>query len=411
MEILYKAITRTSTTEATGSVENASEDVRSGANPEIWRGAMPPGHSERGCLFIWSPRVREGCVSIKTDMPTTRNLARKMTLRRRLKAASRKVRELALVGHALASTRHTVMAQIVPMRRCNLSCAYCNEYDDVSKPVPVDEMFRRIDHLARLGTSIITISGGEPLLHPDLDQIIGRIRHHGRMAGMITNGYLLMPERIQRLNRAGLDHLQISIDNVQPDEISKKSLKVLDKKLEFLAEHADFHVNINSVVGGGIKNPDDALTIGRRAVGLGFTSTIGIIHDGSGQLKPLGEHERRVWTEMRSWKKKNYSRFNHFQEKIANGEPNDWRCRAGSRFLYICENGLVHYCSQQRGYPGVPLAEYTREDLKREFLTEKGCAPNCTVSCVHQISFIDYWRAPQRPAAPGGAEGLVNIRL
>jgi MoaA/NifB/PqqE/SkfB family radical SAM enzyme len=339
--------------------------------------------------------------------------ARKMTLRRRLKAASRKVRELALVGHALASTRHTVMAQIVPMRRCNLSCAYCNEYDDVSKPVPVDEMFRRIDHLARLGTSIITISGGEPLLHPDLDQIIGRIRHHGRMAGMITNGYLLMPERIQRLNQAGLDHLQISIDNVQPDEISKKSLKVLDKKLEFLAEHADFHVNINSVVGGGIKNPDDALTIGRRAVGLGFTSTIGIIHDGSGQLKPLGEHERRVWTEMRSWKKKNYSRFNHFQEKIANGEPNDWRCRAGSRFLYICENGLVHYCSQQRGYPGVPLAEYTREDLKREFLTEKGCAPNCTVSCVHQISFIDYWRAPQRPSPPAAAnaEGLVNIRL
>ena len=109
------------------------------------------------------------------------------------------------------------------------------------------------------------------------------------MAGMITNGYLLMPERIQRLNQAGLDHLQISIDNVQPDEISKKSLKVLDKKLEFLAEHADFHVNINSVVGGGIKNPDDALTIGRRALGLGFTSTIGIIHDGSGQLKPLGD--------------------------------------------------------------------------------------------------------------------------
>jgi len=335
-----------------------------------------------------------------------------LTVARRLKAASRKARELALVGHALTSTRHAVMAQIVPMRRCNLACAYCNEYDDHSKPVPLDEMLRRIDHLARLGTSIITISGGEPLLHPDLDAIIARIRHHGRMAGMITNGYLLMPERIERLNRAGLDHLQISIDNVQPDEISKKSLKVLDKKLQFLAEHADFHVNINSVVGGGIKNPQDALTIGRRAVGLGFTSTIGIIHDGDGQLKPLGAEERTVWTEMRSWKKKNYSRFNQFQEKIANGEPNEWRCRAGSRFLYICENGLVHYCSQQRGYPGVPLAEYTKADLRREFLTEKGCAPNCTVSCVHQISYIDHWRAPQTSTTtPGGAEGLVKIRL
>jgi MoaA/NifB/PqqE/SkfB family radical SAM enzyme len=339
--------------------------------------------------------------------------ARKMTLTRRLKAATRKVREIGLVAHALASTRHAVMAQIVPMRRCNLSCAYCNEYDDVSKPVPVKEMIRRIDHLARLGTSIITISGGEPLLHPDLDAIIARIRHHGRMAGMITNGYLLMPERIQRLNKAGLDHLQISIDNVIPDEVSKKSLKVLDKKLEFLSEYADFHVNINSVVGGGIKNPQDALTIGRRALGLGFTSTIGIIHDGSGQLKPLRDEERVVWQEMRSWKKKNYSRFNHFQTNIANGEPNEWRCRAGSRFLYICENGLVHYCSQQRGYPGVPLAEYTRQDLEREFLTEKGCAPNCTVSCVHQISFIDYWRAPQKPptSTAGTSDGLVRIRL
>src|SRR6202021_2422296 len=151
---------------------------------------------------------------------------KKHTLRGRAKAATRKARELAVVGRALASTKHVVMAQIVPMRFCNLSCAYCNEYDKVSKPVPLDEMVPRIDHLAFLGAGIITISGGEPLAHPDLDGIVARIRHHGRVAGMITNGYLLMPDRIERLNRAGLDHMQISIDNIQPDDISKKSLKV-----------------------------------------------------------------------------------------------------------------------------------------------------------------------------------------
>jgi MoaA/NifB/PqqE/SkfB family radical SAM enzyme len=329
-----------------------------------------------------------------------------------MKAAQRKVRELTLVGRALASTRHAVMAQIVPMRYCNLSCAYCNEYDKVSEPVPLKEMERRIDDLARLGTSIITISGGEPLTHPELDGIIARIRHHGSMAGMITNGYLLMPERIERLNRAGLDHMQISIDNVQPDEISKKSLKVLDKKLEFLAEHAEFHVNINSVVGGGIKFPQDALVIGKRALALGFTSTIGIIHDGDGQLKPLREEERSVYYEMAGLRKKNYSRFNKFQEAIANAEPNEWRCRAGSRYLYICEDGLVHYCSQQRGWPGVPLASYTKADLEREYLTEKTCAPHCTVSCVHQISYIDHWRSPQkRQTTPRDPQPeLVNIR-
>ncbi|MFP5205401.1 MAG: radical SAM protein [Acidobacteriota bacterium] len=325
---------------------------------------------------------------------------------------SRKTREYAMVARALASTDHPVLAQIVPNRFCNLSCAYCNEYDKVSQPVPTDEMLRRIDHLGRLGTAMVGISGGEPLTHPELDAIIRRIRKNGAIAGMITNGYLLNVERIERLNRAGLDHMQISIDNVEPDEVSKKSLKVLDKKLQMLAEHATFHVNINSVVGGGFKDPQDALTIGRRALELGFESTIGIIHDGDGQLKPLNEAEAQVYYAMSNRKKTNYAQFDKFQEAIVQGRANDWRCRAGSRYLYICEDGLVHYCSQQRGYPGVPLAEYTTADVKREFLTAKSCAPHCTIGCVHRTSYIDHWRAPQtRMVAPGCGGGQELVRI
>jgi MoaA/NifB/PqqE/SkfB family radical SAM enzyme len=198
-----------------------------------------------------------------------------------------------------------------------------------------------------------------------------------------------------------------------PDDVSLKSLKVLDKKLEMLAQYAEFHININSVVGGGFRDPNDALVIGKRAIELGFTSTIGIIHDGDGQLKPLKPGEAKVYNEMSGWKKVNYSRFDDFQAAIAAGKPNDWRCRAGSRYLYICEDGLVHYCSQQRGYPGVPLAKYTTEDVKREFLTAKSCSPNCTIGCVHKISYIDHWRAPQtRTVSPGRqeAEALVQIQ-
>ena len=329
-----------------------------------------------------------------------------MPARRRLLAATRKLRELGSIASAVASTSHPYMAHIVPMRRCNLACTYCNEFDDVSKPVDIEEMKRRVDHLGRLGTSVITISGGEPLLHPELDDVIRQIRKTGAIAGMITNGYLLMPDRIERLNKAGLDHMQISIDNVMPDDVSKKSLKVLDAKLRMLAEHADFHVNINSVVGGGVANPEDAKIVSERALALGFSSTIGIIHDGSGQLKPLGERERTVWDQVRSLTRRSYSRFNHFQEAIANGKTNDWRCRAGARYIYVCEFGLVHYCSQQRGYPGVPLADYKTSDVKREFLTEKSCAPSCTISCVHQVSYIDHWRAPQRNSTtPGASHG------
>src|SRR6201997_890358 len=335
-------------------------------------------------------------------------------LRRRAKAAYRNIRGARAAFRALASTDHPLLAHIIPMRRCNLACTYCNEFDDFSKPVPIEEMYRRIDKLGALGTSVVTISGGEPLMHPELDEVIRRIRKNGMIAGLITNGYLLVPERIQRLNRAGLEWLQISIDNVNPDEVSKKSLKVLDKKLQLLAEHADFHVNINSVVGGGITHPQDALVIGKRAVDLGFTSTIGIIHDDTGQLQPLNDEERRIYHEMQALEKSSFTRVNKFQDNIAKGLPNDWRCRAGARYLYICENGLVHYCSQQRGYPGIPLGTYTREDLRREYLTEKSCAPNCTVSCVHQVSIFDSWRAPQHPATPSSAtspaDDLVQIR-
>src|SRR3954452_11016220 len=169
---------------------------------------------------------------------------------RRRRTIDRRLREAKLVVNGALDTDHPIMAHIIPIRRCNLSCTYCNEYDDFSPPVPTAVMVERINQLADLGTGIITLSGGEPLLHPDLDEIIAAMRRRGVLACMITNGYLLVPERVKRLNRAGLDHMQISIDNVKPDDVSKKSLNVLDKKLQVLAEHAEFHVNINSVVGG-----------------------------------------------------------------------------------------------------------------------------------------------------------------
>src|SRR4030088_1069265 len=332
------------------------------------------------------------------------------TLPRRAKPPPRNLRGASMAARALASTDHPLLAHIIPIRRCNLACTYCNEFDDFSKPVPIEEMYRRIDKLGALGTAVVTISGGEPLLHPNLDDVIRRIRANGMIAGLITNGYFLVAERIQRLNRAGLEWLQISIDNVTPDEVSKKSLKVLDRKLQLLAEYADFHVNINSVVGSGVSHPQDALTIGKRALELGFSSTIGIIHDGSGQVQPLNDEERRVYHEMKGLEKRSFTRVNAFQDNIALGHPNQWRCRAGARYLYICEDGLVHYCSQQRGYPGIPLENYTIADIRREFHTEQPSGPRGRVSRVHQVSVLGAGRPPQQPSpASESASELVHI--
>jgi MoaA/NifB/PqqE/SkfB family radical SAM enzyme len=310
-----------------------------------------------------------------------------------------------MVVRGLLDPDHPVLAQIVATRRCNIACSYCNEYDHVSDPVPLVQLLARINKLAALHTSIVTLSGGEPLLHPELDLVIRRIRAHDMIAGLITNGFLLGPERIAALNAAGLEYLQISIDNVEPDAVSRKSLKTLDRKLQHLAEHAEFEVNINTVVGGGSGRGDDALIITRRARELGFSTSIGILHDESGQLVPLSAREREVYDQALRLGQGTYTRINDFQRPLLDGNPNDWHCLAGARYLYIGEEGNVHYCSQQRGNPGIPLESYTVEHIRRARNTEKACAPYCTIGCVHRASSIDRvrdrltLRAPARRAA------------
>jgi len=69
----------------------------------------------------------------------------------------------------------------------------------------------------------------------------------------------------------------------------------------------------------------------------------------------------------------------------------------------------VHYCSQQRGYPGIPLDKYSVDDIRREYLTKKACAPYCTISCVHQTSIVDRWRDPQTFEFSSVPKNLVSI--
>ena len=303
---------------------------------------------------------------------------------------------LKVAARVLGSTRTPMLAHLVVTRYCNLECAYCSEFDKVSKPVPLDEILGRVDALAALGTQIVTLTGGEPLTHPGHDDIIRRIRHHGMVATTITNGFLLTRKNIAGMNAAGLQEMQISIDGVKPDEISKKTLKSLAGRLQLLSEDAQFHVNINSVLGISEERTHDALEVAKAAKAMGFSHTVGVLHDAEGTLAPLSGSQRAVYDQLMGEGSLAH-RINYlmFQKNLMNGKPNTWRCRAGARYLYVCEDGLVHYCSQQRGHPGTPLSTYGRADIEREYRSEKPCAPFCTVSCVHQASFLDAWRAPQ----------------
>ncbi|HXE05354.1 MAG TPA: hypothetical protein VN579_05150, partial [Bryobacteraceae bacterium] len=173
-----------------------------------------------------------------------------------------------------------------------------------------------------------------------------------------------------------------------------------DKKLQWLAQYAEFPVHIHSVVGAGTAEPEDALVIAKRATELGLGSSAGIVHDPTGRIQQLDARSRQVLEEIEKLSKPlfSFARHNPWRKNLLEGRPNDWHCPAGGRHIYICENGLVHYCMAQRGYPATPLAEYTQEDIDRESKTPKSCAPYCTIFCVHRVALLDKIRENPRAA-------------
>ena len=291
-----------------------------------------------------------------------------------------------------------LLAQMVITRRCNLSCGYCNEYDDVSDPVPKDVLKKQIDKLAELGALFLEFTGGETLLHPDLMELIRYgTSYNFNERWIITNGYLLSPEIVNQLNDAGLTHLQISIDGVNPNDITVKVLKPLRKKIEHLQKYAKFTVQISGVLGAG--NDEEVLEVMQFARDAGFRPRVLIIHDGKGSMI-LDERGKQLLEKVSEVIGTRFHESGDYRARLIETGRADFKCRAGSRYLYIDEFGMVHWCSQQRGVWSKPILDYTFDDLREQFDTKKDCAPTCTVGCVRSASRWDEWRGQSRTFVP-----------
>jgi pyrroloquinoline quinone biosynthesis protein E len=102
--------------------------------------------------------------------------------------------------------------------RCPLHCPYCSNPLDLppaSGELTTDEWKRVLDEAAALGVLHALVSGGEPLLRGDLAELVAAARLAGLYANLITSGLGLTPGRLERLQEAGLDNVQISL---QADE-------------------------------------------------------------------------------------------------------------------------------------------------------------------------------------------------
>lgn len=300
--------------------------------------------------------------------------------------------------------------QLIVTRRCNLSCGYCNEFDKVSQPVPYDTLVARIDHLTGvLGVTIMDFLGGEPLLHPQIAELIAYARRKGCWTNIITNGLLLSAERIAQLNAAGLDSMCVSIDRINPTSFTHKGLRPLRKRLRTLRANARFTVETNTVLCEETVDEFEELVNELKA--LGFPVRCGIRHyDGRLALNDV-LRVKLEWfnANFRHWR---IAPMLDLQRARGTGRPMQWKCSGGYKFLYVDEFGTVKACSQVPLAQALNVLDIRVEDLKANDV-HKSCEAECGVSCVIQTSLLTQRplrytarclqhlvTAPFRPAVP-----------
>jgi MoaA/NifB/PqqE/SkfB family radical SAM enzyme len=282
------------------------------------------------------------------------------------------------------------LAQVVIIRRCNLSCAYCSEFDKTSEPVSFQDLILRFKKLRDFKTWAVCLTGGEPTLHPRLPDLIGELKSLGFPRRLlITNGYFLSRDLIQAFNEAGLTDLQISIDGVTPNETTIKVLEPLRKKLSLLAEFARFKVVMSGVIGSS--NPKEALEVIDFARQNNFIPRILFLHDNTGQLK-LDKENLEAYRMVKQQIGRRFEDPGGYREELILTGRSPFKCRAGSRYLYIDEFGKVHWCSQTQAAYAKRLLDYSLDDLRQQFYTPKNCTDTCTVGCSRTASAYDNWR-------------------
>ena len=248
----------------------------------------------------------------------------------------------------------------------------------------------------RLRVVLVTLTGGEALLHPDLVQIVREVRARGMVPAMNTNGFLLTRAHVDALNDAGLYALQLSVDTLEPNATTVKALRPLRGKLRLLAERARFRVRINTVLGSGA--PAEALAVAREVAALGFDAKVSLVRDAQGAVVPVSPEAARVYAELQALgRRAPWFLSERFQTDLIARGRTTWKCRSGARYFMVCEDGLVHYCESSFGSPGTPLADYTVADIRRAFATQKACADRCAVAYAHQASRFDELRAQDLP--------------
>ncbi|HEY1045455.1 MAG TPA: radical SAM protein [Bacteroidia bacterium] len=286
--------------------------------------------------------------------------------------------------------------------RCNAKCGFCDIWEKPSPYVTLENVRENLQDLKRLGVSVIDFTGGEPLLHQQLPEILKLAKSLGFITTVTTNT-LLYPKMAAKLHGL-IDMLHFSLDD--PDEQlhnESRGVKLFDK----------FESSIEIALAAG-ERPDILFTV--------FSSNIHKIEEVYQKyclpnnlmliLNPVFEYNEvgselgpEELEQLSKWSKRRLVYLNNgFIElrKDGGNHTNDPVCHAASTTIVISpENELILPC-YHLGLQTHPIkgqlfelwnSKVIQEEIKKEG-TYEGCE-SCTVNCYMQPSFAvelsKYW--------------------
>ncbi len=277
--------------------------------------------------------------------------------------------------------------------RCNLDCFYCTEYDN-SVPHPSREDLKKwIQKIKELGCIRIGLQGGEPLLHPDIVEIIQYCKALDLNTSMSTNGFMLTPTLIQDLENAGLDSLQISIDRMTPIPSTRKSLKTIIPKLELL-KNSKLRFSISGVLFKETLN--EAKKVLDYGLSHGISTHVRLVHassTGHFRVDPGEKDTLKSVIDFQMQEKKQGHKIHtswhllKYQNALLNGESVDWTCIAGYKYFFVSAQGKFWLCSTNR-QPNTDIMNITPE-LLRNYFYKKACQDGCGVYCIISESLVN----------------------
>ncbi len=294
--------------------------------------------------------------------------------------------------------------------RCNLRCAYCVVNQKDSRELSTSEVFSIVRGLAEMGTRMISLGGGEPLMRDDIGAIISYIKQFGITVRMLSSG-IMLPKRISEVRI--LDELRISLEGDEEAHERLRGFGTFRKTLHAIELARREGIDVNIAVGLTAQNtsmPKFLMELARRL-------NIGIYVHPLHSLDYFSVKERKELLPSNHCYSKSIREILYFKRKypriiktsIASLKyylswpkpPENIQCAAGKILCRINSKGIMYPCMlMEKKYDGMSCLEsgvnraFEAMSKNREFISHcGGCWCNGTLELNHLYSMkLDAWR-------------------